>query len=228
MKKIAWPVALAPALLALAFAGLQGHRCRREIADLQAAQTPPPALSSEESSRHSLHMDSPVKRPPEPLPAKPIRPDALEPVATPPLTAVNNPEAEVSPAGSESWLAQFDRAMDREFSRIEEREQFCRDPEEVKLLGALKASLLELDRVWAEMDAGGQSDADRDALIARSREIMGMVIRLGTTHRNLRLSQVAHAVGLTDENQISLFISEIDQVFRDTQLDWASLFSRGM
>ena len=56
---------------------------------------------------------------------------------------------------------------------------------------------------------------------------MVAVMRLATLDRNLRLARVAHALGVAEVARIEQFIVDVDQVYRDTDLDWATLFSRG-
>jgi hypothetical protein len=154
-------------------------------------------------------------------------PSRQAPIAVP--AAESPAPVPVAPAISETepWLAQFDRAMDREFTRIEEREQNVRDPAELALLAELKTALMDLDRTWTEMDAGEKSATEREALASQARNQMLAVMRLAAADRNLRLARVAHALGVEDAATLDRFLSDVDQVYRDTDLDWASLFSRG-
>lgn len=125
-----------------------------------------------------------------------------------------------------TWIRRFDRAMDREFDRIEARVERSDDEKEVAVLHDLRDALVELDALWASLDAA-TDEAERKVWAARAQEKMGDIIRLGATDRNQRLSGLAHTVGLTSETQIISFIAQVDHIFRETHLDWASLFSRG-
>lgn len=207
--------ALASALIAIAVAVLQARQHRSETVRLQdqlaqamTSLAAPPAL---------LPASAGVQTPPLPAPAPAADiPAAAEPIAAAPAA----PQAE-------TWLAEFDRAMDREFTRIEDREKTCLDPAELAGLGELKTALMDLDRTWSEMDAGDKSAADREALANQARTQMVAVMRLAAADRNLRLARVAHSLGVEDAARIEQFITDIDQAVRDTDLDWAPLFNRG-
>ncbi len=159
--------------------------------------------------------------------------------AMPPAPAVQSPEPvpvlaqmpeEALPhqeAAQGTWVEQFDRAMDREFQRLEARERQTEDAAEIAVLGEIKVALEDLDEVWRQLDALDPASEERVDLVARAQETMGSVIRLAATDRNLRLSRMAHSLGLEEEHEITLFISELDQIFRETHLDWSKLFIRG-
>ena len=212
--------ALASALIAIACVVVQSRQHHREIARLQDLLAPEQTQTVEspvQASAAAAVTSSPVQinAAPSPAPAETIS-AASEPAAAP-----------SAPPGEEPWLARFDRAMDREFTRIEEREKSCRDPVELAGLAELKAALTDLDRTWTDMDAGEKSAAERDALANRARNQMVAVMRLAAADRNLRLARVARELGVEEAARIEQFIADVDRVFRDTDLDWATLFSRG-
>jgi hypothetical protein len=213
--------ALASALVAIVFAVLQARQHRSATARLQEKLAlalellaEPPVVLSVPAAGHTPSAPAPA---PASAPAADI-PAAADPAAPPPAAAA--PQAE-------PWLAEFDRAMDREFTRIEEREKSCQDPGELAVLGELKTALMDLDRIWTEMDAGEKSAAERETLANQARNQMMAVVRLAAADRNLRLARVAHALGVEDADALENFITDVDQVFRDTDLDWATLFNRG-
>lgn len=207
----------ASAVIAIAFAFHHARQHRSETARLRdqleqalglPTEAPAPALAS------AVVQPPPSRQAPVAVPAA----ESTAPVPVAPAPAVSE---------TEPWLAQFDRAMDREFTRIEEREKTGQDPAELALLAELKTALMDLDRTWTEMDAGEKSATEREALSSQARNQMLAVMRLAAADRNLRLARVAHALGVEDAAAIDRFIADVDQVYRDTDLDWASLFSRG-
>lgn len=209
--------ALASAVIAIAFAAHQTRRHHSETARLREQlehvlprPTEPPALPPATATGQFSSLGEAPSR------ASAGNSPAPEPGAPAPAT----PEAE-------PWLEQFDHAMDREFTRIEEREKSCHDPAELALLAELKTALMDLDQTWVAMDAGEKSAPEREALASEARNQMVAVMRLAAADRNLRLARVAHALGVEDSATIDRFISDVDEVFRDTDLDWASLFNRG-
>lgn len=212
--------ALAAALFALAGVVVQCRQHRREIVRLQESLAREQSRAAESPAQASAAAvvpppPAPVGDAPAPAPAE-ATPVAAEPVA-----------AATAPPEEEPWLARFDRAMDREFTRIEEREKSCQDPAELAGLAELKAALMDLDRTWTDMDAGQKSPAEREALANQARNQMVAVMRLAAADRNLRLARVARGLGIEEAARIEQFITDVDQVFRDTDLDWATLFSRG-
>lgn len=215
--------ALASALIALAFAVLQARQHHRETARLQTALAQAMSLAAE--SPDLPPVSTAIQSPPPP--AAGHRGEPMAPSSAAEIPAAEPAAATPAAPGAEPWLAEFDRAMDREFTRIEDREKSCRDPGELAVLGELKAALMDLDRTWTEMDAGEKPAAEREALANQARNHMAAVIRLAAADRNLRLARVAHSLGVEDESRIEQFITDVDQAVRDTDLDWASLFSRG-
>ena len=207
--------ALASAVVAIAFAAHQARQHRSETARLreQLEQALSPSVEP------PAHPPASAVAQPPPSREAPAAASAAESPATEPGAAAI-PE-------TEPWLAQFDRAMDREFTRIEEREKSCQDPAELALLAELKTALMALDQTWAVMDAGEKTSPERETLANQARNQMMAVIRLAAADRNLRLARVAHTLGVEDAAAIDRFIADVDEVFRDTDLDWASLFNRG-
>lgn len=151
-------------------------------------------------------------------------------------SAVTIPEPEIEaplemPSAAQpemrAWVEGFDRAMDREFQRLEARERQTEDEAELAVLGEIKEALEGLDDIWRRLDEVDPASEERVELVQQAQEAMGSVIRLAATDRNLCLSRVAHSLGLEEEHEITLFISELDQIFRETNLDWSKLFIRG-
>ena len=213
--------AFASALIAIACAAIQSHQHRREIARLQEMLSLEQTRNTEPSERAPAFIAPPT------LPSAPSGESPLPATAKAIPGAAETAVAAPAPPEEEPWLAQFDRAMDREFARIEAREAACQDPVELAGLGELKTALMDLDRTWTEMDAGAKSPAERETLANQARNQMVAVMRLATLDRNLRLARVAHALGVAEVARIEQFIVDVDQVYRDTDLDWATLFSRG-
>ena len=209
--------AFASAAIAIALSIHQSRQHRRETSRLR------------EQLEQALGLPAEA---PTPTPASAVvqpPPSRQAPVAVPAAESPTPAPVATTPAVSETepWLAQFDRAMDREFTRIEEREKTGQDPAELALLAELKTALMDLDRTCTEMDAGEKSASERESLSSQARNQMLAVMRLAAADRNLRLARVAHALGVEDAAAIDRFIADVDQVYRDTDLDWASLFSRG-
>ena len=212
--------ALVSALIAVACAVVQSRQHRREIVRLREML----ALEQTRTAEPSEHAPAFVAPPPPSVPSG----EAPPPTAAEAIPAAAEPAvAAPAPPAEEPWLAQFDRAMDREFARIEAREASCRDPAELAGLGELKTALADLDRTWTDMDSGAKSPAEREALANQARNQMVAVMRLAAADRNLRLARVAQALGVEEATRIEQFIVDVDQVFRDTDLDWATLFGRG-
>lgn len=150
----------------------------------------------------------------------PERPETLD-------QQVEAPPPRAEPASEEPWLTRFDRSMDREFNRIEARLRQAQNHDERAILEDLQSALLQLDGVWGEIDAGGLSEEERKVLVQKAQDQMGDIIRLGAMDRNQRLKSLASSFGITNEYDIVLFNSQVDQIVRETHLDWATLFSRG-
>ena len=184
---------------------------------------------------------SPAAPAPTPTPSNAeIPPSRTEPASTaevfpPPgavLTATPGPGPESVPPPAEPgpgnvWLSEFDRALDKEFGRIEAREKTSRDPVEQALIENLKAKLLALDELWRRADQTPTS-GEKVRLQQEAQQIMGEIIQLGRADRNQRLTRIARQLGLSNPTEISHFIDEVDQALVETHLDWASLFNRGV
>lgn len=169
---------------------------------------------------------------PGPAAAPPVAPAPTpggEPITVSPgpsgVPGVAAPEAPAAADQGGGWLANFDRAMDREFMRLEEREQRAKDDEERATIREIKDKLTELDALWSRQDASNDP-AGKAQLEAESRLLMGEIIRLGRIDRNQRLSRLGHSLGITDDAQLAVFIESTDRIFAETELDWASLFQR--
>lgn len=181
-------------------------------------------------------VTAPGDSPPRPhIPAPPPE-SVAAPVMFPPagavLTATPGPGPESLPparetAPSKVWLSEFDRALDKEFSRIEAREKTSRDPVELAVMERLKAKLLALDELWGRADQATSAD-EKVRLQQEAQQIMGEIIQLGRADRNQRLTGIAKQVGLVNSADISRFIEDVDRAMIETQLDWAPLFNRGV
>lgn len=150
-------------------------------------------------------------------------PDALL-TATPgpgPEGVTNQPE----PA-PKVWLSDFDRALDREFSRLEEREKTSRDPVELAMVERLKEKLLALDALWIRADNTSAVE-EKIKIQLEAQQTMGEIIQLGRADRNQRLTGVALSFGVESGPELTRFLEEVDRAFVETHLDWARLFNRG-
>ena len=125
----------------------------------------------------------------------------------------------------QAWLAEFDRAMDQEFRRLDAREQAPRDEAELAMIRELKEKLLKLDELYAELDATPDG-ARKDLLQMQKQQLMGDIIRLSRADRNQRLSVLAHEMGIVNDEDVVRWITSIDEIYSETHLDWATLFSR--
>ena len=123
-------------------------------------------------------------------------------------------------------LASFDRAMDKEFDRLENREAGDIPAPEQDLIARLKAQMLRLDEIRAQADAAPSPD-ETAALQAELWTTMGRIISLGQAHRRQRLEELARRMGPRTDEEIRAFLDDVDRIYRDTQLDWAELFNRG-
>lgn len=124
------------------------------------------------------------------------------------------------------WLRQVDIAMDREFSRLEDRLQNSVDPLEQTILSDLRDGLFELDQIWIEMDS--TTDVMRKKqLRQQAQDLMGDVIQLGAQDKKYALRNLAIGYGLSDTDHLDIFIHDVEETFRKTHLDWARIFSRG-
>lgn len=205
-SRIAFPITLAIALL-LAW---------RNESPAPPAQTPAPGVER--------------AAPPVPAPAPPHRPMTLPPpgavlTATPgpgPESYTNPPETKPS-----VWLGDFDRALDREFSRLEEREKTARDPVDLALVTQLKDKLVALDELWRRADLT-TSGAEKMIVQESAQQLMGEIIQLGRADRNQRLTQLARGFGVESAPEIARFLEELDHALVETHLDWARLFTRGV
>ena len=209
-------------LLALGQKVLQN---RRELAQLRA-------VLAQTGTLEVIHPAQPTARDKPSLNEKTNRQTSPAPVPGPAQTETPDLQVEAKPksakqAEAEPWLARFDRAMDREFNRIEARLRQTQAPDERAILENLQSALIQLDEVWGEIDAGSLSDEKHKALAQKAKDQMGDIIRLSALDRKLRLTSLATSFGITNKYDIALFHSQVDQIVRETHLDWATLFSRG-
>lgn len=179
---------------------------------------------------------------PDPEPTQPAPPSAPVPAALPaaapttfpppgavltatpgpgPASQTNQPESQ-----PRIWLSEFDRALDREFNRLEEREKTSRDPVELAMVAKLKEKLLALDALWIKADALANVE-EKMKVQMEAQQAMGEIIQLGRADRNQRLTNLARSFGVENSTEVARFIEEVDRAFVETHLDWAKLFNRG-
>lgn len=143
------------------------------------------------------------------------------PVAVPPSA----PEPPPLPEHVRRDLENYDRAMDREFDRLDGRAAAPADAAEQDLVARLKEQLLKLDELRTRAET--VAPEERERLRAEMQQVMGSIISLGAAHRRQRLEVLARRVGYKSEQEIAAFLDEVDRIYRETELDWASLFTRG-
>lgn len=123
-------------------------------------------------------------------------------------------------------LTDFDRAMDQEFARLEQREKTSHDPDDLATVKLLKSKFEALDQTWLKVDSTDDPSA-KQAGRQQAQALMGEIITLSAADRNRNLSKVAHQMGYTEIEQIIPFITEVNRIERETHFDWAKLFNRG-
>jgi hypothetical protein len=124
-----------------------------------------------------------------------------------------------------SAIDRFDVAMDREFNRLEAREQTSTDAAEITTIALIKEKLSNLDELYRRADAT-TDPAERAAIRADMQAEMGAIIGLSRRDRNERIGKLAADMGYTDPQAILRVVEEIDRIYQDTHLDWAKLFNR--
>jgi hypothetical protein len=137
-------------------------------------------------------------------------------------------EAERGAEGTEGMdvsmtqLAAFDRAMEHEFSRLEQREQRSGRSEE---LARLKHALEDLDALWIKADQATDAD-ERLRIGGEIQHLMGRIIGISRTDRDVQLQNLARQIGYTEDEALRAFVDAVDQVVRETDVDWGALFNR--
>lgn len=197
----------------------------RELANAPLAANPPAPSVRLPDTGSSVSAPLPPVEPP------PLAPAGTTTGAEVSVTAyVAGPDEPTEPPEVPEAVIQamnsFERAMDREFDRLEERESRAIPAVEQDVISELKEQMLRLDEIYAEADAA-RTDEERALLRTEMRSVMGRIISLGQTHRRQRLEEIAIGVGFQTGAEINAFVNEINQVYRETELDWASLFNRG-
>lgn len=166
--------------------------------------------------------------PEEPMPrlAPDLPPEDLQVTRTEVPVPPSEPEnADPGEAARTRALAGFDRAMDREFNRLERREATAASDTETQRIGEIREKLLALDALWIEADGAPGPERARE-LQSEIRRTMGDIIRLAEQDRRESLAEFARSLGYTDEAQVNAFVQEIRRVVTGTDMDWASLFNR--
>ncbi|HOW97641.1 MAG TPA: hypothetical protein P5567_14370 [Kiritimatiellia bacterium] len=221
MNKLAMGLGLL-ALAALLAAGLalrKAAECREEIRVLRAAApvfVPAPA--------------APVEQPP-PVPDVAPVPVAVSAAGGEVQRVEVAPAAPAAPAPpplpehAARDLENFDRAMDREFDRLDGRAAAPANAAEQDVVTRLKEQLLKLDEIRARAESAAPEE--NESLRAEMQQVMGSIISLGAAHRRNRIEDLARQAGYDSEQEIAAFLDEVDRIYRETELDWASLFNRG-
>jgi len=151
-----------------------------------------------------------------------------EPATAPALSNTNVPTAQGVPPMTEataSAIDRFDHAMDREFDRLEDREQKTTDAAEVTTIQKIKDKLSELDELYRRSD-NTTAPEEKAEIAAAMQETMGSIISLSRVDRNERLGKLATDIGYADPNAVEQFVREIDRIYHETHMDWAKLFNR--
>jgi hypothetical protein len=221
----AWSVAAAALLAAAWFhrdaarqkAALAGARAQLAAARAAPAAIPAPVPPASAAASAPVVMDL---KPAGTITANGVNVQAYVAGSNAPAAPPELP-AEVAQA-----MASFDRAMDKEFDRLETRESGDLAPAEQDLIAQLKAEMLRLDDIRARADAAA-TPSETAALEAEMQAAMGHIISLGANHRRQRLEEMARRAGYQTDEDIASFLAEIDTILRETQLDWPELFNRG-
>lgn len=228
MNKLSMALALI-ALAALLAAGLalrKAAACREEIRVLRTAA--PAAVLAPAAARPAEPVREPPPRPEFPRDPSSIAPEGeeIQRIEVPPAAPVEKTEPPPLPEHVLRELEKYDRAMDREFDRLDGRAAAPADAAEQDLVARLKEQLLKLDEIRTRAEEAGEAE-EKDRLRAEMQEVMGSIISLGAEHRRNRLEALARRVGYNGEQEIAAFLDEVDRIYRETELDWASLFNRG-
>ena len=124
-----------------------------------------------------------------------------------------------------SALSRFDTAMDREFDRLDQREQASRDGGEQATIQLIKEKLSELDELYRKADHA-QTSEERLAVRQEMQSTMGQIIGLARRDRNERVGKLAVGLGYDDPVDVDAFVREVDRIYRETHMDWTKLFNR--
>ena len=125
----------------------------------------------------------------------------------------------------ERWLADFDRAMDREFGRLDQLAATVIDPEELEIMSRLKGHLEALDRLWIQIDAA-PDDATRKQVELQVQGLQAQIIQAGQQHRQQRLQQILAQLGVTEADEVRQYGIALERAFRETDLKWTELLNR--
>lgn len=117
-------------------------------------------------------------------------------------------------------------ALDREFDRLERRQEASTDEVELGYIRRLKALLLQVDELYQRLDEAETAE-ERATVQGEMRGLMGDVIRLSQTDRNHRMAEYARSLGVRETDEIVRFLEEVEGIFRETDTDWFRLFQPG-
>jgi hypothetical protein len=189
---------------------------QRLVNELKTGETSPavaPVLRVKEAVIDA-HVDGPVLSSNSAPASGPLSTQAATVQSTPRIT-----EATVNA------IDRFDSAMDREFDRLEDREQKTTDAAEVTTIQKIKDKLSELDELYRRSD-NATAPEEKAEIVATMQDTMGSIISLSRVDRNERLGKLATDIGYTDPDAVALFVREIDRIYHETHMDWAKLFNR--
>lgn len=229
--KVSWLLLIA---LAASIAwGVSLHRRNRALrsalanleTELQAHQSAPLVRPQTTEQASAMASGAPsIPAPSAPIPAPDINDPGLIRTSVEIDTTTGRASVDTNSVLTRN-LASFDRAMDREFNRLELREATAATEQEKSRISAIKNQLLALDELWIEADS--QPTPERKlALQQEIRQTMGDIIRRSEQDRRESLADLARAAGLQDEQEISAFVQQIRHIYTTTQMDWSKLFNR--
>ena len=175
-------------------------------------EAPPPAFPpTTEPDMQRIHQSPP--QPPEGAERREVDPAHLPP---------DDPDAYALMRRQ----VRVESALDREFDRLERRQQAATDEVELDHIRKLRERLLQLDDLYERLE-GADSAEDRAQVQAEMQGLMGEVIRLSRTDRNHRMAEYARALGIRDTDEIVRFMEDVEGIFRETDTDWSRLFQQG-
>lgn len=195
---------------------------RAEIGSLKKSANRNPDAVNDTNKREATPPQLSVRTPPEPVI---VSPGSGELHVMPVAVDQNQGQPPLSDNAINA-IEQFDRAMDREFDRLDEREAGSDDKAEVTTIQKIKDQLIALDDLYRRVDTAA-SDDERMAIRQEMQKTMGDIIGLSRLDRNERLAGLATQVGYNDPEAIESFVREIDLIYRETHMDWTKLFNRG-
>lgn len=136
------------------------------------------------------------------------------------------PPADPADFARMSRQVQLDAGLDREFNRLERREQASTDEVDLEHIRALKEQLLHISELFARLEEAVAPDA-RSQIQQELQVAMGEVIRLSRTDRNHRMAEYARSLGMSETAEIVHFIQSVEGIFRETDTDWSRLSQQG-